>query len=147
MKNLVAKPKPEEKGFRLFILRLLNARVSLPSWMLALSSAALAWAAMFLLFFTAAGLGPFGAALPVTGFLWTPLIFLATTATVVGLVWVRRINFLRYGAFGSFVLWIFGGVAFIASGQALTAGVVILPWLIFYAYIYLASFFRDETGI
>ena len=147
MKNLVAKPKPEEKGFRRLILRMLNARISVPSWMLALSSAGLAWAALILLLFGSIGLGTFGAALPFTGFIWVPLLLLGTNATVFGMLFQRAHKALVYGSFLSFAMWIFGAIAFIASGQALTAGVVVLPWLIFYAYIYLASFFRDETGI
>lgn len=141
------KPNPKNPRLRNAVLRFLNARVSLPSWLFALSSAGLAWAAMFLLIFGPIGLGAFGAALPFTGWLWAPLLFLSTNATIIGLLFTKRVAFLKYGAFASFLLWIFGALAFIASGQALTAAVVATPWTLFYAYAYLASHFRDETGI
>lgn len=147
MKNLVEKPKPEEHGLRLLVLRVLNARISVPSWMLALSSAGLAWIAAFLLLFGTIGLGPFGVALPFSGNLWVPLLLLGTNATVYGMVRRKANRALEWGSFLSFIMWVFGGVAFLGSGQAVTFFVVVCPWLIFYAYIYLASHFRDETGL
>lgn len=141
----MAKPEPEVKTSRNAILRFLNARVSFPSWMLALSSMGIAYIALFLLFFST--LGPFGAALPFSGYLWAPLLTVSTTATVVGLIWIRRVFLLKWGAFISFLMWVMGAIAFTTSGQIITAVIVALPWLLFYAYVYLASFFRDETGI
>lgn len=147
MRNLVAKPDPRERKARNVVLRFLNARVSFPSWMLALSSMGIAYIALFLLFFGPIGLGPFGAALPFSGYMWAPLITASTTATVVGLIWIRRVFLLKYGAFVSFMMWILGGFAFATSGQLITAIIVATPWALFYAYVYLASFFREETGI
>jgi len=115
--------------------------------MLALSSMGIAYIALFLLLFTATGLGPFGAALPFSGYMWAPLITVSTSATIVGLIWMKRVFLLRYGAFVSFIMWILGGIAFATSGQVITAVIVAAPWLLFYAYVYLASFFRDQTGI
>lgn len=114
--------------------------------MLALSSAGLAYIAIFLIL-TGTGLGPFGTALLFNGLLWSVLLALGATMTVAGMIWKRLCFWLRWGSFLSFSMWIFGGLAFILAGQAITTFVVVIPWLIFYAYIYLASFFRDETGI
>jgi len=102
---------------------------------------------MFLLIFNPLGLGTFGAALPFSGWLWAPLLFLSTNTTIVGLIFTKRVFLLKYGSFASFLLWIFGALAFIVSGQALTAALVASPWMLFYAYAYLASHYRDETGI
>lgn len=146
MKNTILKPIENEPGFRTNILRMLNARISPPSWMLALSSCALAWFAGFLIVF-GPGLEEFGEALPVDGYIWVPSLIVTTTATVIGMFIKKRTAFLKYGAFGSFCAWIFGGMGFVESGQTLTAVVVVAPWMLFYAYVYLASLFRDETGL
>jgi hypothetical protein len=115
--------------------------------MLALSSMATAYIALALLIFSPEGLGPFGDALPFDGFMWAPLLVVATTATVIGLIWQRRERFLRYGAFVSFLMWVLGGIAFVLSGEVISLVIIALPWLLFYAYVYLASHFRDQTGI
>lgn len=132
---------------RKHILRFLNARVSLPSWMLALSSAGIAFIILFYFATNPVGLGAFGTALAFNGVIWTLLLCAGTSATILGLIWARFRLLLRWGAFLSFAMWIFGGLAFILAGQAVTTFIVVLPWLLFYAYVYLASFFRDETGI
>jgi hypothetical protein len=93
------------------------------------------------------GLGPFGASLLLGGYVWTILSAIGDTAVVIGLVRKRADHLLRWGSFLSFAMWIFGGLAFVLSGQAATTFIVVIPWLLFYAYTYLASFFRDETGI
>lgn len=146
MRNLVEKPEENYSRGKNLVLRFLNARVSLPSWMLALSSMGIAYIAAALMLF-GPGLEEFGKGLPFEGYMWTPLLCIGTTATVIGLAFVKRVFLLKYGAFLSFLMWIFGGIAFATTGQMITAIIVALPWLIFYAYVYLASFFRDETGI
>lgn len=143
---MVSKPDPKNGRAKNAVLRFLNARVSLPSWMLALSSTALSLIAIGLILF-GSGLGTFGAALLFNGALWASLLAIGSTATVIGLIVKRAWLLLRWGAFLSFLMWIFGGLAFILSGQAITTFVVVLPWLLFYMYVYLASHFRDETGI
>lgn len=141
------KPDSEHGGKKEnFVLRLLNARVSIPSWMLAISSAALGYIALFLLLF-GSGLGAFGEGLFLSGGIWVPLEIIASTATIIGLIVKRATFFLRWGAFFSFILWVFGCISFAITGNIITSVVVVAPWLIFYAYVYLASFFRDTTGI
>lgn len=140
------KPNPKRGRGTNAVLRFLNARVSLPSWMLALSSAALGYIALFLLL-NGTGLGTFGEGLLFSAIVWVILEIIGSTATIVGLMVRKATLFLRWGAFLSFLMWIFGGVSFAVTGQAITAAVVVAPWLIFYAYVYLASFFRDATGI
>lgn len=137
---------PKEPKVRKAILRFLNARVSLPSWMLALSSAGLAYIAIFLIL-VGTGLGTFGAALLFDGLLWSGLLALGSTSAIVGMIWKSRTFWLRWGAFLAFAMLVFGGIAFVLAGQTVTTIIVVVPWLLFYAYIYLASFFRNETGI
>jgi len=114
--------------------------------MLALSSAALGYIALFLLL-TGTGLGTFGEGLFLSGAIWVPLEIIGATSVIIGLIARRATLFLRWGAFLSFILWVFGAMSFVISGQAITSFVVVGPWLVFYAYVYLASFFRDATGI
>ena len=147
MKNTVVKPNEHDKGFRRIVLRVLNARISVPSWMLGLSSALLSWAVLFFMVFNPAEVAPLVAALPFSGWIWVPFLVLGTTATIYGMMRYKALPWLKFGSFLSFIMWIFGGVAFWASGSALTFWVVVLPWMIFYAYTYLAAHFRDEIGL
>jgi hypothetical protein len=147
MRNLVEKPDEQRYGHtKNVVLKFLNARVSFPSWILALSSAGIAYIALFLLLF-GSGLGAFGEELILGALLWSSLMVVSTTATIIGLIFAKRIWLLRSGAFFSFTLWIFGALAFALAGQAITSVIVVIPWLLFYAYVYLASFFRQQTGL
>jgi hypothetical protein len=147
MKNIVQHPTYTEPKFRLAILRFLNARISFPSWMLALSSCALAWVALFLLATTDEGLMEFGDALPVDGWFWAGTLAVANTLVIVSFLYVKAERLMRYSSFVSAMMWVLGGIAFATSGQKLTAVVVALPWFAFYGYVYLASYFRERTGI
>ena len=75
------------------------------------------------------------------------MILVGTSAVILAFLFKRMVFLLRWGAFLAFLMWVFGAIAFASSGQAITAFVVALPWILFYAYVYLASFFREETGI
>jgi hypothetical protein len=147
MRNVVTKPSDSDTPVRHAILRLLNARVSLPSWMFALSACGISYIALYLLYFTPGGLEEFGKALPIDSYVWTVVTVIATTMTVLGLMFTKAPVLLRWGSFASFLAWLMGGFAFATSGQAITAVIVALPWIIFYIYAHLASYFRDETGI
>lgn len=147
MKNLVEKPKDSNSASRHAVLTFLNARVSFPSWMLAINSMITAYISLGLLLFATGGLGAFGAALPFSGYLWAPLLTASTTATVVGLLWIERVIILRYGAFVSFCMWTLAGISFVIQGELISLVVFGLPFMLFYAYVYLASFFRDKAGI
>jgi hypothetical protein len=115
--------------------------------MLATSSFALALICLYYLGFVPAGLGAFGAALPFNGWFWAPTLTIASTSTLAGMIWIKHVLLLRYGAFVSFLMWVLGGMAFVLSNAVALAAVMALPWALFYAYVYLASFFREQTGI
>lgn len=82
---MLTKPNPNNGRVKNAVLRFLNARVSLPTWVLALSSTALSLIAVTLVLF-GSGLGPFGESLAFSGLLWASLLAIGSLAVVAGLI-------------------------------------------------------------
>lgn len=105
----------------------------MPSYLIVLSSLALSLYALVEV--SKVSLSDFGQAVIIGYVPWVIVLFIGNIITVIGLI-LRNGWAVKWGAFLSFIMWVFGGIAFLIEHQGLTAVVVILPYLIEYAYLY-----------
>src|SRR6478752_1093294 len=118
------------------MLRLLNARYSISSWLWVSVSTITAFILMLLIQAgTEKGLDQFLASLPFNGVLWSLLLVLAGLTTAVGMAagWQSAVG---VGAFASFCLWVFGAISFATVGAGTTVIILIAPLMIFFAYLF-----------
>ena|SRR6478609_3336030 len=120
------------------ILKLINAKVTLPTYLWVCSSLFLA----FYLYFHADlfHLTPFAHHLPIDSDLWLSLLILGDITCLVGMV-VRsaKLPIVRAGAFLSFSCWLFGNIALLATGGWLLVVWVTMWYNLMYAYLYLGA--------
>ena len=131
--------------FRVFLLKLINARYSLPSWLWASSSAFIGLIALLLSIFSPSVTAYFTDAVAL-GVLWPPFIFISSTLAMYGMA-TLKFRVVRYASFASFVLWIFGCTAFILTGGVISVMIFGGQILLFWAYKYLASYVRLEDRV
>lgn len=124
------------------LLAIVNAKYTVPTWLWNISSTALA-AVVLLWSLTnpSADLDAFTSSLILNGVLWSALLvfggILAGIGMAANIPW-----FVRTGAMLNFCMWIFGTIAFAGAG-GVNVIIFSLPVLIYYAYLYLASFLRN----
>lgn len=129
---------------RNFLVRLINARYSLPAWLWVFMSFAIAVIVDYYAFAHPYDeeVQPFLQALPWEGKVWAPLLTAAAVSSMIGMAGNRKWP-LRVGAFLSFLLWIFGTIAFYITGAAFSIVLISAPMLIFWTYKYLATYVRE----
>lgn len=127
------------------ILRVINAKYSVPTWLLAIMSWLVAIIILLIAMFDPAQAADFLDQLPAGGFLWAPLLLASTSATMVGMArhWHSLV---KNGAGVSFCLWIFGSVAFGVGTGIANVVAFCVPFLIYWFYLALAARFRERQG-
>ena len=141
----MVKKKQRVRGL---VLRILNSRFSVASWILngiGLASGLLLLSILY---------GPvdnetlrFMAALPfLNAYVWTYALIATAITKLVGMAFgLDRV--VHWGAFTAFVLWIFGLTAFIAIGNTATVVLIAAPLVLFNIYLFLATSFRDRIQV
>jgi hypothetical protein len=126
--------------FRLSLIRAVNARYSIPSWLWASSSAFVGLAVMAISFSGDVRGQRFVDAL-ILGRFWGPLVFICSILAMIGM---KKVYFrlVRWTAFANFLLWVFGAIAFYLNGGIWNIVIFVGQMLIFWAYKYLASYVR-----
>lgn len=128
------------------ILRILDARVSVSTWLWAAVSLAVG---VIVLLMTAAGspdIAEFQKALPFEGWVWGASLVAGALTTIYAL-WKNKRGALRIGSGASLAMWVFGLVSFVLSGEAVSVVIIGLPYLAFFTYLFLASTFRTRRGL
>lgn len=139
--STVEKNPPDNK-FRRFMLRLVNAKYSLPSWLWALASTAFAAVILMYLVVNPALVAEFVAPLPFHGWAWAILLAFGGVLAMFGMA-LDKPKFVRIGSFLSFCMWIFGAITLYISGGIGNIIIFAGPMLIYWAYKYLASYVRE----
>ena len=125
--------------FRQFLRRIINARYSVSSWLWILVSTA---TAAILLIIIATDQSPevvdFLSKLPLNGFLWAGGLLISGLVKIYGMAFSKDLIVAR-GAMLAFCLWVFG----LLTGNAVTVILLILPIMIFNAYMFLGATLRD----
>lgn len=127
---------------RNFMIRLVNAKYSVPSWLWAIASTSLGALIIFYSFTNPALVAAFLAPLPFHGWVWAPLLTLGGLAAMLGMA-KDNSKLLRLGAFVSFLMWIFGTITFYISGGIGNVIIFAGPMLVYWGYKYLASYVRE----
>lgn len=125
------------------ISRMLNARYSLPTWILVVMSIMTGITIGVIAISDPPSATIFLEALPFDGLVWGPLLAASGVTAVVGMI-KHKNKIVRIGAFASFCLWVFGTFAF-ATASILNVLFLPIPMLVFWSYKYLASFVREEN--
>lgn len=131
---------------RKLLLRIINAEISVSSWILAVICL-LTSIVLFGQIMNPAtpGLAEFDAAMPfINEAVWAGGLILSSVALMIGMA-KHWLNFIRYGSMTCFVLWAFGATAFILLGQGITIVILIAPIMLFLAYMFLAAILREDT--
>lgn len=131
---------------KLIVLRIIEAKYSISSWLWAFVSTAtgLVFAAA-IKDGTGEGLDDFLKVLPVIDpLLWASLIAVTGVVLMLGML-IDSDIMVGISAFTSFVLWVFGALAFVLLGSVATLVILIIPFLLFFAYIFVATFVRDNN--
>src|SRR5688500_1887357 len=116
--------------------RLLNARVSVSSWLWLFSNITLGAYALAVAILEPGLLGDFGTGLAINPVAWAAV--LTAGCLFLGFGLARDNHFLmRTGSMACFVMWVFGAVSFLLTGGAVSAIVIALPYLLFFMYIFL----------
>lgn len=129
------------ESLRLVLVRLINARFSLPTWLWAFASVAFGYIVFSYALSRDPRIADFASALPFGGVVWGSLLILAGLCSMFSMAFGSK-HGQQAGSMGSFILWIFGAISFAQDGFA---DVVIFagPMLVFWAYKYLATFVRE----
>lgn len=124
------------------LMKILNAKISVSSWVLLASSLFLSIIMLDLaLFDPATQHGLFAEQILVPFPIFSGLLVLFNILLAAGMIlWRRRM--VQWSAMVSFMLWIFGSIALVQSHATVLLVAFAVPYLIFYAYIYLAAEFR-----
>jgi hypothetical protein len=124
------------------LIRFVNAKYSLPSWLWAIASTIVGAAIVAYAIFNPAVLTEFVKYLVLDGWIWGPVLTLGGLIAMIGMAkdWARWV---RVGAFSSFCMWIFGSIAFFFTGGIVNVLIFAGPMLVFWAYKYLASYVRE----
>lgn len=129
---------------KLLLLRIIDAKYSVSSWLWTIVSFVTGLImASIIREGTEPTLEKFLEALPlIDPLLWSSSIALAAVALMLGM-FIDSDMLVGISAFISFALWVFGMIAFILLGNVQTVVILIIPFLIFFAYIFVAAFVRD----
>ena len=87
-------------------------------------------------------LGPLGEVLPFGGALMGGMLTLACAVASIGM-WVSSRTLAKYGAMFGLFTWVFGCVLFLSvPGGGYNVIVFVIPYLLYFIYLYLAAVFR-----
>lgn len=133
---------------KLILLRIIEAKYSVSSWLwTGVSTATGLIMASIIQEGVDPGLEKFLDALPfIDPMLWVSLIALSGIALMLGM-FIDSDGLVGTSAFVSFACWVFGMITFALLGNVQTIVLLIAPFLIFFAYIFLAAFLRDRNRI
>lgn len=136
-------------GFRQRLRKILNARYSVSAWLWILVSTATA-IVMFILIASGEGATPglreFLSVLPVNGYFWSGGLIITGITKIYGMATGKE-RAVVYGSFFAFCLWVFGAIAFLLSGNAVSVILLILPFMIFNAFLFLGALLREESQL
>ena len=125
------------------MLKVINARYSIPTWLWVFASLALAVIVGIYALIDPDRVAPFLNPLPFDGWIWVPTLVIGSLLTMFGMA-RNMVKTIRVGAFFSFVMWIFGAISFgLTEGGFANVIIFAAPMLMVYAYIYLATYVRD----
>lgn len=127
------------------ILRVLNARYSVSSWLWVIVST-LAATFMFATIYTGndAALAAFSEAMPIDERFWVFMLVVTGLFKMYGMARDSR-TAVAIGSFVAFCLWVFGLITFVILGSTQAVVLLILPILIFNAYLFLGVAFRERN--
>jgi hypothetical protein len=129
---------------RQFIRRILNARYSVSSWLWIIVSTVSA--AILLLMIIGGGpeVQDLLAHLPLNGYFWAGGLVATGLIKMYGMATGHEVA-VKWGSFVAFLLWVFGLLTFIFIGNAVTVILLILPIMIFNAYLFLGVTLRENN--
>lgn len=85
----------------------------------------------------------FANALPFGGVVWGLAVSVMGVCSIIGMTWGSR-RFQQIGSMGSFVLWLFGAIAFGQQPEGWGNVIIFgLPMCLFWGYKYLATYVRE----
>jgi hypothetical protein len=124
------------------ILRIINARMSVPTWLMLLQNLMVAMTILLLGIFHPAGLGGFGDILPFGGILFGSALLAGCLSVMVGMIRKSR-DLTKWSSAATLGVWVFGTVLFAATpGGGLNIVLLVAPWMVYFVYMYLAAIFR-----
>jgi hypothetical protein len=128
-----------------FLRGIINARYSVSSWLWILVSTASA--IILLLLISSQPHDPdtaeFLSKLPLNGYAWTVGLTITGFVKMFGMAF-HKDKAVAYGAFFAFCLWVFGFLTFIFVGNTITVILLILPIMVFNAYLFLGATLREH---
>ena len=127
------------------ILRLINARYSLPTYLWAFVSTAFGAIILLFLYQGDPVVKESLRVLPFDGWAWSSVLTLGGLCAIVGMA-RYRLQLVRWGAMASFIAWLFGcGVFYKSEGGVANIIIFGAPLLVFWAYKYMASYIRERN--
>lgn len=126
---------------RELLIRLINAKYSLSTWLWVFASTAMAVAVVLFSITDPPRIAEFASALPFKGTVWGSILIVGGLTTMIGMASDMK-WFVRFGSMASCLMWFFGVISF-AQGGVTSVIVFAGPLLILHAYIYLASHVRE----
>lgn len=145
MKRLIQRIPPLRRitnGMRNLLVRFINARFSLPTWLWAFASTAVGLIVFQYSFVKDPAIASFSESLPFGGVLWGGAVAICGVSSMYGMARFSKWP-LRFGSMGSFVLWVFGAISFARAGGLANVFIFAGPMLLFWAYKYLATYVRE----
>lgn len=121
--------------------RIIEANITVPTYLFISSSLLLGIIALLGAFQPEVSGSPFATKLALDLLPWALILTVGNLLVLIGVIIRSRLS-VQIGAMLAFCMWVFGSISFCLTGQIPTFLVVTLPYLLFFAYIYLAAFFR-----
>jgi hypothetical protein len=121
--------------------RIIESDITVPTYLFILSSLVLGLIGLRGAFQPEVAGSPFASRLVLDLLPWSLILTIGNLLVLTGVIIRSRLS-VQVGAMLAFCMWVFGSISFSLTGQFATFLVVTLPYLIFFAYIYLAAFFR-----
>lgn len=130
-------------ALRQFIRRIINARYSVSSWLWIIVSTFAAVIMFLQLNDNSPETVEFLSNLPLNGYVWTGGLITTGLIKMYGMAFSKDFA-VRCGSFIAFCLWVFGLITFCIVGNAVTVILLIIPILLFNAYLFLSATLREE---
>lgn len=120
---------------------MIDSNITVPTYLLIMSSMVLGVLGLIGAFQAEVSHSPFATRLLLDILPWSVLLTVGNLLVLLGILVKSRLT-VQVGSMLAFCMWVFGSISFCLTGQFTTFLVITLPYLIFFAYIYLAAFFR-----
>lgn len=121
--------------------RLIYSRIAVPTYLFLYSSLLLGLIGFVGVFQPDVSSSPFATKLALDLLPWALIVTVGNILTIIGVL-TRNRPAVQIGSMMAFCMWVFASISFCLTGQIPTFLVIILPYLLFFAYMYLAAFFR-----